>query len=174
MFYINRRSRRDGTDDSSYDTVYEITSGLPSKSWPLNITSQWRSAEKYYESIYIQIQPSKNRKKVNNVDDLMTDFSTLETDTDFEEEPDTYDAQAPSLFDRAEHCNTFMLSDFTVPSASKKKHQKSVKSKGNQLSNANLEEDKDRELVYIEVEDIQVQGEAFIILLIKTSFSHAR
>lgn len=151
------RSRRDGTDDSSYDTVYEITSGLPSKSWPLNITSQWRSAEKYYESIYIQIQPSKNRKKVNNVDDLMTDFSTLETDTDFEEEPDTYDAQAPSLFDRAEHCNTFMLSDFTVPSASKKKHQKSVKSKGNQLSNANLEEDKDRELVYIEVEDIQVQ-----------------
>ena len=139
----------------------------------MNITSQWRSAEKYYESIYIQIRPSKNRK-VNSNDDLMTDLSTLEDDTDYEEEQEVYDSQAPPLFDRAEHCNTFMLSDFTVPSASKKKHQKPVKSKETQYCNVDAGEDKDRELIYIEVEDIQVEGEAFILLLVIPSFSQMR
>ena len=91
----------------------------------------------------------------------MTDICEFEDYSDFDEETDLSDADGPSPVDIAECCNTFSLNDFTITTRAKKKQSKPVKKKVNSCIDIwmkEAEEVKDRELIYIDKEEAQNEG----------------
>ena len=155
----HRKSQRDDRDDGD-DAVYEITSGLPSKMWPFNITSQWRHDDrrcKYWcqvstQNSYKGKACSKNRRKAL-AKDIVTELMDC---NDYEEDMDIPDAEVPSLVDRTDVQNTYQLSVFVI-----KKQYKSERKKTNfcmDLLAMEAEDDRGWEIIYADKEDYQTEG----------------
>ena len=127
----------------------------------MNVTSQWRHGDRLYdEYLHIGGKSSKNRKRFTTTE-MVTGIGEFEDYSDFEEEIDLPGAEVSSIVDITECCNTYTLNEFAITSRAKKKHPKQVKKKMNpcvDILMTESEEDKDRELIYIDKEEAQNEG----------------
>ena len=103
----------------------------------------------------------------------MTDAVELMDCSDYEEDTDLPDAEAPFLADRTTVQDTYQLLDFIVMTTDKKKHSKPGRKKPHWCTDVltlDVEEDKDRDIIYVDKEDYQIQGNYLSRICLLTSY----
>ena len=145
--FCRRSQKEEITNDDDCDAVFEIVSGLPSQTWPFNVTSNKHDQIVHYKAGKGR---SKNRKRLISDEMFVEDFYEAEEFSE-DEQPQNIAGVQPQ--------GTCMLDDFVVRGKTRPRHRKTghKKEKSTQGKDIWQKEEINANLVYIEQEEYHVK-----------------